>query len=232
MSRIGKAYEARFRTLLQSVRARRLEKGVDALVARALQLSAAGPMPPAAAFQRVYEILSAKPPFRRPAPAGEPRRFWCDVGLGGLARWLRAAGYEATWRDGIPDEELVEEARATCTTILTTDSLLLERRCLRDGTVPALWLAPAWGLREQLRQVFAEFRLPVRAPRCMACGGELAETSKESLRERIPPRTYLWLDEYFLCGRCGKLFWRGTHWLKIRGELEELAGQSAGRKQA
>ena len=30
--------------------------------------------------------------------------------LGGLARWLRAAGYDASWHDGIADPELVKTA--------------------------------------------------------------------------------------------------------------------------
>jgi uncharacterized protein with PIN domain len=41
----------------------------------------------------------------------------------------------------------------------------------------------------------------------MSCGGELLKGDKEALRERIPPKTYRWLGEYFVCGRCGKLFW-------------------------
>jgi len=56
----------------------------------------------------------------------------------------------------------------------------------------------------------------------MACGGELERVSKESVRERIPPKTYRWLDEYFVCSRCDKVFWRGTHWERITKELQQL----------
>ena len=56
----------------------------------------------------------------------------------------------------------------------------------------------------------------------MACGGQLVRADKEALRERIPPRTYRWRDEYFLCGRCGKLFWHGTHWDRIQCELQSV----------
>ena len=40
-------------------------------------------------------------------PGPEPW-FACDAMLGGLARWLRAAGYDASWEHGIDDrhEEL------------------------------------------------------------------------------------------------------------------------------
>ena len=54
----------------------------------------------------------------------------------------------------------------------------------------------------------------------MSCGGELCRGSKEDLHERIPPRTYRWLDEFFVCRRCDKLFWHGTHWQRI---VETLA---------
>ncbi len=53
----------------------------------------------------------------------------------------------------------------------------------------------------------------------MSCGGELRAQDKESLRDRVPPRTYRWLDEYFECRDCGKLFWHGTHWEKIQRQL-------------
>ena len=145
--------------------------------------------------------------------------FLCDAGLGGLARWLRAAGYEARWIPDIDDDELLHQARLNSATIVTTDSMLMERRVLRDGEIPAVWVPPSLTMVEQLESVLHELHLSVREPRCMECGGELQKVDKESMHERIPPRTYLWLDEYFVCGRCGKLFWHGTHWQRIQAQL-------------
>ena len=49
-------------------------------------------------------------------------RFACDAMLGGLARWLRAAGYDASWHDGIEDRAaLVRLARAEGQTVLSSD---------------------------------------------------------------------------------------------------------------
>ena len=53
----------------------------------------------------------------------------------------------------------------------------------------------------------------------MACGGLLRATTKQSVRDRIPPRTALWLDDYFVCAECDQLFWKGTHWQRIRARL-------------
>jgi uncharacterized protein with PIN domain len=152
-----------------------------------------------------------------------PAVFWCDAGLGGLARWLRAAGYAAAWQPDIDDNELLREARTISATILTTDSMLMERRVLRDRILPAFWLPPTLRIPEQLALVFREFALTTRTARCMSCSGELRRVEKEILRERIPPKTYRWLEEFFVCSRCNRLFWRGTHWTRIQQQLKRVA---------
>ena len=222
MGRIGKAYRARFRALLQQVRARRLDEGVQWLVRKAERLSSQQMVPVEVALTQVCESLAAKPRFREAHSRPPTARFLCDAGLGGLARWLRAAGYETFWRADIGDDELLQEARRTSATVLTTDSMMMERRVLRDGIIPALWLPPTLGIPEQLGMVFREYGLRVGQPRCMSCGGELRHGEKEALRERIPPKTYRWLDEYYVCSRCDKLFWHGTHWRRIVETLGAL----------
>jgi uncharacterized protein len=222
MSRIRKAYEAKFRTLLQRARARRLDQGVGWFLEKARRLSISEDLSMADALTRVYEGIASRAYFREHNSRPAPSRFFCDAGLGGLARWLRAAGYEALWEAGIDDKVLLHEARKLSATLLTTDSMLMEHGMLRDGVIPALWLPPTLKIPEQLALVFREFGLTVGQPRCASCGGELRRGDKEALREQIPPRTYLWLDEYFVCTRCDKLFWHGTHWQRIAAALKAL----------
>ena len=222
MSRICKGYEDRFRALLRQARARRLEEGVQWLVAKAGCLSAREGVSLAATLAQVYDHLASNKHLQKSAPAPGSVRFLCDAGLGGLARWLRATGYPAAWQPDIDDDHLLREARSLSATLLTTDAMLMERRLLRDRIIPAFWLPPTLSIAEQLALVFREFGLVVRGPRCMSCGGELRPAPKEALRDRIPPRTYRWLDEYFLCQRCDKLFWHGTHWQRIMARLAGL----------
>lgn len=236
MSRIRKAYEAKCRALLRQVRARRPEEGMQRLVWCSHRLSEREGIPLTQALASIHELLRQKVErwkdrTEKPqalgsdsAAASAPRLFLCDAGLGGLARWLRAAGHEAVWKPAWDDDELLQEGRRTLATILTTDSLLMERRVLRDGILPALWVPPTLTMLEQLSLVLRELRLCIRGPRCMQCGGELRPAAKESLRDRIPPKTYRWRDEYFLCTRCGKLFWHGTHWQRISRSLSQAAG--------
>src|SRR5262249_44009964 len=158
------------------------------------------------ALIHVSRKLDSQVRNRRQFPAGD-RIFICDAGLGGLARWLRGAGYDAYWEAGISDEAVLQKARDSGGILLTTDSLLMERAVLRDGTIPSLWLPPPLRIPDQLHIVFLEFKLEMREARCMKCGGELQKADKEALRDRIPPRTYRWLEEFFLCTRCDQLFW-------------------------
>src|SRR5579859_6204319 len=162
VGRIQKAYQTQFRWLLQQAGARRLDQGVDWLLARARHLSATQGVSLATALTRTCEEVARR--CRRPTGKTPPPdlHFFCDAGLGGLARWLRAAGYEARWGAGIDDDALLKAAVANSATILTTDSMLMERRLLRDRVIPAVWLPPTLSIQDQLALAFRELGLTVR----------------------------------------------------------------------
>ena len=101
---------------------------------------------------------------------------------------------------------------------------MLDRRIVADGSLVVVWVPSALTMAEQLRLVAVELGLALREPRCMACGGALVPTPKEVVRPRIPPRTALWKDEYFVCAGCDRLFWRGTHWERIERTLAAGGG--------
>jgi uncharacterized protein with PIN domain len=143
--------------------------------------------------------------------------------LGGLARWLRAAGYDASWHDGIPDPELVRLARDEGRTALSSDGDVFEFALVRDGLVPALFVPRGLTVQSQLAHVLRELGLPLREPRCMACGGELAELTRQEAAGRVPPRSLAHHSRFWGCVRCGKAFWHGTHWKKIIERLREAA---------
>jgi len=231
--RMDLGYRGRFRGLLALVRPRRLEFGVELLLARTRERAQRDGVSMAVAFAELYEFTRTRvarrllvtgactlvsPPWLR-FEGGAPPRFQCDASLGGLARWLRAAGYVAaagqeqgTSRHGW--EAGVEEVR------LTTDSAIASMGS--PGAV--LWVPGGLDPTEQLGLVLREYGLPLRDPRCMACGGVLAAVVKERVSERIPPRTAAWKDEYFLCASCGRLFWKGTHWERIERRLRQSTG--------
>jgi uncharacterized protein with PIN domain len=98
----------------------------------------------------------------------------------------------------------------------------MARAAVRWGVVPALLVPLGPGKRAQLEMVAARLQLPRHPARCMRCGGPLDRVDKQAVRAEIPPRTYPWCDHYYRCRRCGKLFWRGTHWQRIDRFLERV----------
>ncbi len=67
-----------------------------------------------------------------PSPSAEPS-FICDAMLGGLARWLRAAGYDAYWKYGQQDQWLIQRAQSQQAILLTSDGGIMQEA---GGVVP------------------------------------------------------------------------------------------------
>jgi uncharacterized protein with PIN domain len=231
--RIEHGYRARFRALVLWSGGEDAEAEAGHLVREAIAAAARERVPPAYALAAAWlrELNAAKvswigrasgasggPPWAR-FDAVNPPRFLCDPSLVGLARWLRAAGYEARPAPGVPGHRLPDEALRRGLVLLTSEAEVLDRRIVADGSLVVVWVPSALTMGEQLHLAAVELGLTLREPRCMACGGGLVPTAKEAVRPRIPPRTALWQDEYFVCAECDRLFWRGTHWERIERTL-------------
>ena len=238
MSRIGRAFERRFRQLLAEAGARQCDKGIRWLFARADErarkddttVSHALAEMNIALVEKLHRLRAnlalakqAKPASALAGKRDAAPKVFCDAGLGGLARWLRASGCDALWVQDISDADLVARAEEINAIIITTDSFLLDRRPIAHGRVRAIWVPPTLTIFDQLRLVRAELDLPPADSRCIRCGGELVPVDKEAVKDRIPPRTFLWLDEYWKCTRCGQLFWHGTHWKRVTERLRASA---------
>jgi uncharacterized protein with PIN domain len=154
-------------------------------------------------------------------------RFFCDAMLGGLSRWLRAMGYQAAFDGWIDDGDLVRRAAQDGSVVLSSDAPLFERKALRSGLVRGLFVPRHAPVDEQLVFVMRHFRLPVREPRCMRCGGALVETEREAVRDEAPPRAWRRCDRFWRCAECGQLFWHGTHWAHIAATRDEVAREVA-----
>src|SRR5947209_12191262 len=100
------------------------------------------------------DTFAAAAADKEPAP-----RFACDAMLGGLARWLRAAGYDASWHDGIDDGELVRLARAEGRTVLSSDDDIFGYALVRDGVVSALFVPRGQPIQDQLAHVLQRLGL-------------------------------------------------------------------------
>ncbi|MBC7260935.1 MAG: Mut7-C RNAse domain-containing protein [Chloroflexi bacterium] len=146
-------------------------------------------------------------------------RFLADSMLGTLAKWLRILGYDTLYFPDLTDLEAVRLARSEGRVLLTRDTGLLRRKGFR-----ALFVRSEV-LEEQLAQVLREFGLHSDHPfsRCPVCNTELEDVPKYEAWGQVPPFVFQTQESFRLCPECNRFYWRGTHWQKMRAQLEKLA---------
>jgi hypothetical protein len=146
--------------------------------------------------------------------------------LGGLARWLRAAGYSAEFNVHFADGEIVRRAVTEHRVLLTSDSGIMQRYAVEEGLARTVFVPRGLSVVSQLACVLAEMDLPLRPSRCMDCDGVLRPVTPEEVGERAPQKVLQRCRSFFVCESCGKLLWHGTHWLSISSRLREAQGEA------
>lgn len=144
-------------------------------------------------------------------------RLLCDAMLGRLTTWLRLLGYDTVYSEA-SDHELARQARADDRVLLTRDTQLTERRGIQALLIESDLL------EDQLRQVIREFGLPESDvfSRCPTCNTPLREIPKPAVKNRVPPYVFEHHDSFQECPECEKIYWRGSHWRRIRDQLDAL----------
>ena len=161
------------------------------------------------------------PPHLRLLPKSPRRpRFVLDVHLGRLARTLRLLGFDAVWRNDIPDDELAAISTVEHRILLTRDRGLLKRAKVAHG-----YLVTETDRHRQVGEVLQRFDLAgAIAPfgRCLACNGLLEPVAKNEVEDRLPPRTRRDYDEFRRCTGCGRIYWQGSHYDRLAAVVEEI----------
>ena len=158
-------------------------------------------------------------------------KFIVNGMLGGLARWLRMLGYETEYDPKMDDNNLLRLSIEQETVLLTRDEEL-HRRAAAKGIKSLL----VQGEREEIRlaqiarNLGISLEIDMAATRCPECGSELREISKEEASTTVPAASLKLYDRFWKCPRidCGKTYWVGSHWEKIRQTLAEAEKISSG----
>lgn len=145
--------------------------------------------------------------------------------LTGLARWLRAAGYDtaAAWH-GQRDGALVERATRESRLLLTRDRGIGERRAaagivlLLDGHGLESW-AEELSRRAGVDWMLAPFT------RCLVCNTPLDAAPSEAAG--LVPEGSRHLGPLRWCSCCLKPYWRGGHVERMAARLTRWRGYAA-----
>ena len=143
-------------------------------------------------------------------------KFLADHMLGSLARWLRMMGYDTRYDKQLDDKDIAKAAREESRFILTRDQELSKE--------PGAFLVESDELEAQLKAVGEKFGLKADEAmiRCSACNGDLADLPKEAAKAEVPEGAWTANDKFWKCTKCGKVYWKGTHWRGITERLKKL----------
>lgn len=169
------------------------------------------------------DFISIYPVFRaldissvsrcRPLPL-DNCRFILDTHLGRLAAYLRMVGFDSLYRNDYNDPTLADTSANEQRILLTRDRKLLMRKQVTYGCY-----VRATQPRSQLIEILARFDLYDRQQpftRCMSCNGTIVSISKEKAILHLPPRVCSWQNEFWQCQHCGKIYWQGTHYQRMK----------------
>jgi hypothetical protein len=150
-------------------------------------------------------------------------RFIVDANVGKLAKWLRILGYDAVFINNLSDDEIIGIAMDEERILLTKDTGILRRRVVYSGELKLVLIRDDM-VKDQLRQVIQTLRLNdfQLFSRCIECNEPLVPREKEEVKDLVPPYVFQTQEQYMQCPSCHRIYWRGTHWQRMKKELERL----------
>lgn len=138
--------------------------------------------------------------------------------LGRLARWLRLLGYDTLYDQTLDDERLIEIAKRENRILVTRDGKLF-KRASKEG-IPSLLIKSTdlTGSLLEISPFLNRFSMNSVGSRCTVCNTQLVEADRSKLQsEEIPNISPLWL-----CPKCGKIYWHGSHWKGIEERIKAI----------
>lgn len=147
-----------------------------------------------------------------------------DSMCGKLARWLRFLGFDVEYVKEADDESLIAEAERSGRTIVTRDQELYDRS-IRRG-IKSILLKSTDHVENMcvlIRELGVKVSLPPKETRCPICNSVLKEVNPNSIIQLLPSedlaRRY---KKFWLCERCNKAYWVGSHWRNIKKILSQV----------
>jgi uncharacterized protein with PIN domain len=64
--------------------------------------------------------------------------------------------------------------------------------------------------------------------RCLCCNGVLDEVPKSAVDAALLPRTRQHYDSFQRCSACRRVYWKGSHWKRLKHGLDAARAEAEG----
>ncbi|MDY6958619.1 MAG: Mut7-C RNAse domain-containing protein [Halobacteriota archaeon] len=162
----------------------------------------------------------------------DEKKFVVDRMLGRLVTWLRILGYDTLYIKDVrfifkEEDDLLLLISKSCNRILVTRDRALSQRARRYGLDYHYMRSDK--VMEQLGELSLAYgmKLEPKMIRCSICNNVIRHADlcndKRLLESDYVPK---WMIEdgadFWICDRCGKVYWQGSHWDNMRRALRGL----------
>ena len=155
----------------------------------------------------------------QPKPLDNPR-FVLDVHLGRLAAYLRMLGFDTLYRNDYDDPTLADISADEHRILLTCDRRLLMRKQITHG-----YFVRARQPQQQILEILSRFDLYNNQKpftRCIHCNSKTRAVKKQEIESQLLPKTKKYYDEFYQCETCKKIYWQGSHYLKMQDMINKI----------
>ena len=146
-------------------------------------------------------------------------KFLLPENLNKLAKWLRVLGYDALAVRKVSMANMIRMANRDRRVILTRSHKFAHspHRFRRRLIVSeAHW--------QQLDEILdlVDYNETELFTRCLECNRLLSPIEKSKIEQLVPQFVYKTHNEFLYCRNCGKIYWPGTHYQKMKKKLEDI----------
>ena len=146
--------------------------------------------------------------------------------LGSLAKWLRILGFDTFYaRRDLQDEDVLNIAKKENRVLITRDVELVWKS--KKNNIKTIKITSTL-LDEQLAVVLKNIKIDKKSllSRCTICNTPVETIEKHLVKKRVPKKVFENNNTFWRCPRCDKIYWKGSHFEKILGKINEIEKKS------
>jgi uncharacterized protein with PIN domain len=148
-------------------------------------------------------------------------KFILTVDANKLAKWLRLMGYDAKVVKSISVLNLVRIANKEKRIVLSRSKEILNH----PVDFQRVYLNSD-NYQKQLTELIEliEFKQNLLFTRCPEDNNELVDIAKKKILHLIPEKVASSYHDFKVCQKCGRIYWKGSHYTEISQKLTEILG--------